>query len=156
MQRLFWLPLASARPVLRKARKGGCIALGSDQNQVSPCHACVRAQEGTTGQRYIPHLRQICASAGHNRGKNVGGTLQGKGITVNLDGNEYEDVTFNKCTLAYAAAERVKFTDCHFNKCKVILTRVAKERVGRTTATYEAEPSLIQDIYYSIKDGTAS
>ena len=84
-----------------------------------------------------------------------GGSLGG--AQVNLDGNNYENVTFDRCTLIYAATDRVTFDDdCKFIKCKVDLRGLAKEKVGHMTATYEAEPSLIQGIYDSIRDGTAS
>ena len=78
------------------------------------------------------------------------------GATVSLDDNDYEDVTFNRCTLVYAATARVTFTDCRFSKCKVDLRGIAKEKVGHMTATYESEPSLIEGIFDSIKDGAAS
>lgn len=101
----------------------------------------------------IEHVFGIMNAMATMKGGSISG---GQGIQIPLDGNEYDNVSFDGVTFIYAATAPVTFTDCEFHKCKVDLRGIAKEKVGHMIATYEAEPKLIEGIYDSIRDGTAS
>lgn len=79
-----------------------------------------------------------------------GGLISGNGVQINLDGNSYENVTFEYVTFVYAGTAPVSLDNCTYRSCKVVLTGVANQRFGNMIAQYEANPKLIESIYGSL------
>lgn len=79
------------------------------------------------------------------------------GERVKLDGNEYKNVTFERCIMEYHGTSAVKLVDCKFVACRWAFDGPAGNTVRFMSAIYQnGDPvlqKLIEDTFAGIRTG---
>ena len=79
------------------------------------------------------------------------------GERVKIDGNEYKNVTFERCIMEYHGEQAVKLIDCKFVACRWAFDGPAGNTVRFMSAIYQnGDPTLqklIDDTFASIRTG---
>src|ERR1700690_632871 len=76
---------------------------------------------------------------------------------VDLDGNEFDEVTFQNCKMRYSAITPFKMAHCHLYNCVWELSGHASETVGFLKTLWdgmgELGRDLVSDVFAQITDG---
>ena len=72
---------------------------------------------------------------------------------VPLDGQRFEDCTFDDCDIVYAATGPVMLEGSTFNNCRYLFEGPAAETVKFMKALYPIAPSLIEHTFENIRGG---
>jgi len=73
---------------------------------------------------------------------------------IHLDGNEFLDCNFERCTLIYSGSEPVTIGGCTFDKCNLSFIGPAKLTLSFLTSLYHGGfRDLIEATFKNIREG---
>jgi hypothetical protein len=79
------------------------------------------------------------------------------GVTVAIDGIQFENCVFEKCILEYSGSAPISFTGCTFISCEWSLVGPAANTLQFMRTLYNSDPGarqLIEQILQSIRTST--
>lgn len=77
--------------------------------------------------------------------------------TIRLDGNAFENCTFDNCTLEFGGTDKVGITGCKFNGCQWVFVEAAATTIRFMSGLYTGfgpdGQKLVEDTFNNIRAG---